>query len=150
MYAVIESGGKQYRLGPGDAISVEKIEGDVGQTVVFGKVLMVVDDEGSATLGNPVVEGVAVTAEILEHGRGKKIVVFKYKPKVNYRRKQGHRQPFTRVRVTAIGAPEPAAAPKRRSRKAAGPAEAQATAPVDAQASGEGQASAEEGKGGEA
>lgn len=116
MYAVVESGGKQYRLSPGEAVNVEKIEGEVGQTVVLGKVLLLVDDEGSATIGNPAVEGVDVTAEIVAHGRGRKIVVFKYKPKVNYRRKQGHRQPYTRVRVTGIGAPgapAPDAAPAR-------------------------------------
>jgi large subunit ribosomal protein L21 len=101
----VESGGKQYRLSPGDALNVERIEGEVGASVVLGKVLMVVDDEGAATIGSPVVDGVDVTAEILAHGRGRKSVVFKYKPKVNYRRKQGHRQPYTRVRVTAIGAP---------------------------------------------
>jgi large subunit ribosomal protein L21 len=138
MYAVVESGGKQYRLSPGDAVNLEKIEAEVGATVVLGKVLMVVDDEGAATIGNPVVEGVDVTAEILAHGRGRKIIVFKYKPKVNYRRKQGHRQPYTRVRVTAIGAPE-AAAPKRRTRKAAAPAAepaAEAVEPEGAQTTG--------------
>lgn len=126
MYAVVESGGKQYRLSPGEAVNVEKIEGEVGQTVVLGKVLLLVDDEGSATIGNPVVEGVDVTAEIVAHGRGRKIVVFKYKPKVNYRRKQGHRQPYTRVRVTGIGAsggPAPDAAP-------AESAEVETTAPT--------------------
>lgn len=126
MYAVVESGGKQYRLSPGEAVNVEKIEGEVGQTVVLGKVLLLVDDEGSATIGNPVVEGVDVTAEIVAHGRGRKIVVFKYKPKVNYRRKQGHRQPYTRVRVTGIGAP---GAPAPDAAREAG-AEVETTAPT--------------------
>ena len=108
MYALVETGGKQYRLSPGDAVNVEKLEGEVGTTVVLGKVLMVVADDGATTIGNPVVQGVDVTAEIVAHGRGRKIVVFKYKPKVNYRRKQGHRQPYTRVCVTAIGAYVPA------------------------------------------
>ena len=102
VYAVVETGGKQYRLSPGDAVNVEKLEGEVGTTVVLGKVLMVVADDGATTIGNPVVQGVDVTAEIVAHGRGRKIVVFKYKPKVNYRRRQGHRQDLTRVQVDRI------------------------------------------------
>jgi large subunit ribosomal protein L21 len=147
MYAVVESGGKQYRLSPGNAVNVERIEGEVGQSVTLGRVLMVVDDEGAATIGSPVVDGVCVTAEIVAHGRGRKIVVFKYKPKVNYRRKQGHRQPYTRVRVTAIGAPPEAPTPERRSGKAAAK---EPTAETPAVAEGQNAVEAEATKGGEA
>jgi large subunit ribosomal protein L21 len=105
MYAVVETGGKQYRLQPGDTVNVERIEGEVGQTVDLGRVLLVVGDDGAVTVGNPAVDNVRVAAEIVAHGRAAKILVFKYKPKVNYRRRQGHRQPYTRVRVVTIGAP---------------------------------------------
>lgn len=115
MYAVIETGGKQYRLAPGEAVNVEKLTGEVGDRVSLGQVLLVADDEGNVTVGNPFLEGVSIEAEIVVQGRGQKILVFKYKPKANYRRRQGHRQPYTRVRVVEIGAP--AQAPKRRARK---------------------------------
>ncbi|MCL6596647.1 MAG: 50S ribosomal protein L21 [Firmicutes bacterium] len=105
MYAVVETGGKQYRLAPGDTVTVERLRADVGASVDLGRVLLVVGDDGAVAVGTPTVEGARVRAEVLEHGRHRKILVFKYKPKVNYRRRQGHRQPYTRVRVTEIAWP---------------------------------------------
>ncbi len=101
MYAVIETGGKQYRVEEGDILSVEKLGVPEGESVVFDKVLMVSDEEG-IKVGQPYVEGAKVEGQLLFHGKGRKIIVFKYKPKKNYRRKQGHRQPFSRVEIKKI------------------------------------------------
>ena len=101
MYAVVETGGKQYRVEVGQTIDVERIRAEVGETVDLGRVLMVSTDEG-IRLGDPVVPGARVTASVLHHGRGDKIIVFRYRPKTRYRRKTGHRQPFTRVAVQSI------------------------------------------------
>lgn len=101
MYAIIETGGKQYRVQEGDIINVEKINAAEGQTVEVNKILAVVD-ENEALIGKPVVEGAKAVLKVLEHGKGKKILVFKYKPKKNYRKMQGHRQPYTRVIVEKI------------------------------------------------
>lgn len=103
MYAVIATGGKQYRVNVGDEIFIEKIEGEAGDSVTFGEVLAVSDDAG-LRVGAPTLEGAAVEAEIVKQGKGKKIVIFKYKAKKGYRRKNGHRQPYTRVRIAAINA----------------------------------------------
>ena len=100
-YAVIQTGGKQYRVATGDTIRVESIPGDVGDTVELIDVRMV-SSEGDVTLGRPTVDGARVVTEISESGKGKKIVVFKYKPKVRYRRKKGHRQLYTDLTVTDI------------------------------------------------
>ena len=100
-YAVIQTGGKQYRVAAGDTIRVESLPGDIGDTVELTDVRMV-STEGSVTLGTPTVEGARVVTEISESGKGKKIVVFKYKSKVRYRRKKGHRQQFTDLTVTDI------------------------------------------------
>jgi large subunit ribosomal protein L21 len=100
-YAVIQTGGKQYRVATGDTIRVESIPGDVGDTVELTDVRMVSSD-GDVTLGAPTVDGARVVTEISESGKGKKIVVFKYKPKVRYRRKKGHRQLYTDLTVTDI------------------------------------------------
>ena len=89
MYAVIETGGKQYKVQEGDVLFLEKISSEEGETVVFDKVLAVSEGE-EFTVGTPTVEGASVTAKVLGHGKGRKIIVFKYKPKKNYRRKQGH------------------------------------------------------------
>ncbi|HIU25227.1 MAG TPA: 50S ribosomal protein L21 [Candidatus Copromorpha excrementigallinarum] len=102
MYAVIETGGKQYRVQNGDKISVEKLNGEEGGKVVFDKVLVLGEGE-SAEVGTPYIEGTTVEGKILESGKGKKIVIFKYKAKKDYRKKQGHRQPYTLVEITAIG-----------------------------------------------
>ena len=100
-YAVVQTGGKQYRVATGDTIRVESIPGDVGDTVELTDVRMVSSD-GDVTLGTPTVEGARVVTEISESGKGKKIVVFKYKSKVRYRRKKGHRQLYTDLTVTDI------------------------------------------------
>ena len=101
MYAIIKTGGKQYRVQEGDSIFVEKIAGEVDSEVVFDQVLAVVKD-GDVTFGTPVVAGSKVTAKVLKQGKEKKILVFKYKAKSNYRRRQGHRQPFTKVVIEKI------------------------------------------------
>jgi large subunit ribosomal protein L21 len=101
MYAIIETGGKQYCVREGDTLCVEKLAAEAGEEVVFDRVLLI-GAEGGVKVGQPVVPGVRVVARVLNQGRGKKIIVFKYKPKKNYRRKQGHRQPYTRVLVEKI------------------------------------------------
>ena len=98
MYAIIKTGGKQYRVQEGDNIFVEKLASDVDSEVVFDQVLAVVND-GDVKVGTPVVEGAKVTAKVLEQGKEKKIRIFKYKAKSNYRRRQGHRQPYTKVTI---------------------------------------------------
>jgi len=103
MYAIIQTGGKQYRVQEGDVLRVEKLDVEAGQTVEVKDVLAVAKD-GQVKVGTPVVEGAKAVLKVLEHGKGKKIIVFKYKPKKNYRRKQGHRQPFSKVIVEKIEA----------------------------------------------
>lgn len=100
MYAIVKTGGKQYCVEEGKKISVEKLDAEVGAEVVFDQVLLVAGDD--VKVGAPVVAGAKVTAKVLEQGKGKKIRIFKYKAKSNYRRRQGHRQPFTKVEVTKI------------------------------------------------
>ncbi|HHY82637.1 MAG TPA: 50S ribosomal protein L21 [Clostridiales bacterium] len=101
MYAVIKTGGKQYKVQEGDIIRVEKLDVEEGSVVKFEEVLALSDDNG-LKVGTPVVEGAVVEGNVLKQGKGKKIIVFKYKPKKNYRRKQGHRQPFTQIQITKI------------------------------------------------
>jgi large subunit ribosomal protein L21 len=101
MYAILETGGKQYKVRPGDTLQVEKLPGDAGDTVELDRVLMVADDEAVA-VGKPLVEGAKVLAEVVGQGRGPKIIVFKYKAKVRYRRKTGHRQSLTTLRIMGI------------------------------------------------
>lgn len=101
MYAIIETGGKQYRVQEGDTIYIEKVNGNEGDKVSFDKVLLVSTEE-EVKVGKPYVEGAAVNATVLEHGKGKKIIVFKYKSKKDYRKKQGHRQPYTKVKIEKI------------------------------------------------
>jgi large subunit ribosomal protein L21 len=103
MYAVVAAGGKQYKVREGDTLRVEKIPGDVGSAVAFDKVLMYSDGE-TVSVGQPVLENVAVTGHIIEQGKAKKIIVFKYKRRKRYRRKQGHRQQFTAVKIDSIQA----------------------------------------------
>jgi len=100
MYAVIRTGGKQYRVEPGDKLRVEKLPGEVGAAVSFDA-LLVADGE-KVDVGRPTVAGVKVEGEVVRHGRGKKIIVFKFRRRKNYRKKQGHRQAFTEVKVTGI------------------------------------------------
>ena len=98
MYAVIETGGKQYRVQEGDTVFIEKINTEEGDTIDFSKVLLIAKDE-DLVVGKPYVEGSKVEATVLEQGKAKKIVVFKYKSKKNYSKKQGHRQPYTKVKI---------------------------------------------------
>ena len=101
MYAIIQTGGKQYKVEVGDQIMVEKLESDVNAEVSF-ETLLVADDCG-VKVGKPVLSGVVVRGKVLEHGKGKKVVVFKYKPKKDTRTKRGHRQPYTKVEILSIG-----------------------------------------------
>jgi large subunit ribosomal protein L21 len=101
MYAVVQTGGKQYRLSVGDSVRVEKLAGEPGEVINLPEVLMVGDGE-QVSVGSPTIEGACVKAEILAHGRDKKIRVFKMKRRKKYRRTQGHRQSFTQLRVTDI------------------------------------------------
>lgn len=102
MYAIIETGGKQYRVSPGDVIEVERLESEPGGEVAIGRVLAVGEGE-ALRVGAPLVDGATVVARVLAHGRGRKIRGFKYKAKVNYRKRFGHRQPFTRLRIESVG-----------------------------------------------
>ncbi len=101
MYAVIKTGGKQYRVAQGDRLRVEKLAGNVGDSVTLGEVLLVGSGEG-IKIGMPVVSGAKVEAKIIAQDRGEKIIIFKFRRRKNYRRKTGHRQPFTALEVTAI------------------------------------------------
>ena len=101
MYAIIQTGGKQYKVQVGDEVLVEKLDVVDGATVVLD-VLLVSDDAG-IRVGKPIVEGVAVKAKVLEQVKGDKVVVFKYKPKKDFRKKQGHRQPYTKLEILSIG-----------------------------------------------
>ena len=105
MYAVIQTGGKQYRVEPGKTVVVEKLAGDAGAAVVFDQVLLVSSgDGGSVTIGKPTVAGAKVTGQIVEQGRGKKLTVFKFRLRKNYVRRNGHRQDYTAVKIAAIEA----------------------------------------------
>jgi large subunit ribosomal protein L21 len=101
MYAVVNTGGKQYKVQKGETLRIEKIPGEVGSQVTFDKVLMVADGE-NVRLGQPLLEKAAVMASIVEQDKAKKILVFKYKRRKRYRRKQGHRQPYTAIRIDGI------------------------------------------------
>ena len=103
MYAVIKTGGKQYCVTPGEQLQVEKIPGEVGDAVTFDQVLLTSDGE-AVQVGRPFIENAKVVAKIARHGKGRKIVVFKYKRRKNYRRKRGHRQPFTLIKIENIEA----------------------------------------------
>lgn len=118
MYAIIQTGGKQYRVQEGDEFKVEKLEANVGDKVVFDEVVVVGGDK--LVVGTPFVEGYAVTAEVLEQGKNDKVIIYKYKAKKDERTKNGHRQPYTLVKVTGIGAGK---APAKKAAKAEAPAE---------------------------
>ncbi len=126
MYAVIKTGGKQYKVVAGERLKVEKIVGDVGATVVIDKVLMISDD-ANTTIGSPLISGATVSATVLSHGRADKVMIFKFRRRKHYRKTQGHRQSFTEIQIgeiLAAGASAEKAAPKATKAKAAKVAEA--------------------------
>ena len=101
MYAIIETCGKQYKVSEGDVVFFEKLEAEEGKNVKFDKVILVSDGK-KVEVGTPYVKGAKVEGKVIAHGKAKKIIVFKYKAKKNYRRKQGHRQPYTKVEITSV------------------------------------------------
>ena len=101
MNAIIVTGGKQYKVAEGDVLFIEKLEQEAGDVVKFEQVLAIIDGE-EATFGAPVVEGASVEAKVLKNGKGKKIRIFTYNPKKGYRKRQGHRQPYTKVEITKV------------------------------------------------
>ena len=127
MYAIIESCGKQYKVAEGDVVFFEKLDVEEGKKVTFDKVILVSND-GKIEVGTPNVKGVKVEGKVVSHGKGKKIRVYKYKAKKNYRRTQGHRQPYTKVEITKVAV----AAPKAKAETAeAGAGSDQSTEPSD-------------------
>ncbi len=116
MYAVIETGGKQYRVQEGDVITVEKLNAEAGQVVTFDKVL-VLGEGKDVKVGTPYLDA-AVTGTVVENGKAQKVIIFKYKAKKDYRKKQGHRQPYTMVKIESLTGEAPKAAPKAEAPKA--------------------------------
>ena len=102
MYAIVRAGGKQYKVRAGEMLDIDRIDAELGSTIELGEVLAFSAGEGEFTVGTPLVAGATVRAKVLGHHKGDKIIVFKYKPKVRYRRKLGHRQHYTRVRIAEI------------------------------------------------
>ncbi len=132
MFAVVETGGKQYKVAKDDVIKVEKLQGEAGSTITFDKILLVGDDKG-VKVGTPTVDGVVVSAQVLEQTRGDKIIIFKKRRRQNSRRKNGHRQYLTVLRITDIGDGKKAAPKKaevKSDAKAAPKAAAAKTAPA--------------------
>ena len=103
MQAIIVTGGKQYKVAQGDTLFIEKLEAEAGAEITFDQVLAILNED-KATFGAPTVEGASVVATLVKNGKGKKIRVFKYNPKKGYRKRQGHRQPYTKVQISAINA----------------------------------------------
>jgi len=103
MYAIVKTGGKQYKVAQGDVLFVEKLEANEGDVVTLDQVLAVAGENG-LTVGAPVVEGATITAKVVAQGKAKKVIVYKYKAKKDYRRKQGHRQPYTKLVIESINA----------------------------------------------
>ena len=101
MYAIIETGGKQYKVAEGDTLRVELLQGEPEQNIEIEKILAI-ENNGQMTIGAPYVEGAKVVCKVVEHGKAKKVVVFHYKPKKNIRKKNGHRQPFTKLQIEKI------------------------------------------------
>ena len=129
MFAVIRTGGKQYRVAPNDVIEIEKIAGNPGDIVELGEVLLLGGGDGSPKAGAPLIAGAAVAAEVVEQGRGEKIIVFKKKRRKGYRRTKGHRQLLTTIRITEILTDG-----KKPSKQAASPQPKKAEKPVEAKA----------------
>lgn len=103
MYAVIKTGGKQYRVIPGERLKVEKLDGEVGSDVTLDQVLVVADGE-NVTIGSPIILGASVKAKVLSHGRGDKVMIFKFRRRKHYRKTQGHRQSYTEIQIENIAA----------------------------------------------
>lgn len=104
MYAILNTGGKQYKVSEGDILKVEKLVADVDTTLEFTDILAVANDEGEITIGAPMVDGAKIVAKVIGHGKAKKVIVFKFKAKKDYRKKQGHRQAFTKILIEKIEA----------------------------------------------
>jgi large subunit ribosomal protein L21 len=104
VYAIIRTGGKQYRVKPGDVVRVERLEGEVGSSVTLGDVLLLAGEDGAPRVGSPLLDGVSVQGTVVEQDRDAKVRVFKYKKRKHYRRTRGHRQSFTAVRIDAVQA----------------------------------------------
>jgi len=104
MYAVLQTGGKQYKVSEGDVIFVEKLDAEVDSVLELNSLLAVSKEDGTLLVGSPVVEGASLSAKVLAQGKAKKVIVFKYKSKKDYRRKQGHRQPYTKLQIEKINA----------------------------------------------
>ncbi len=102
MYAIIEACGKQYKVAEGDVVFFEKLDAEEGKKVKFDNVILVSENNGKVEIGNPYVKGAKVEGKVVSHGKAKKILVYKYKAKKNYRRTQGHRQPYTKVEITSV------------------------------------------------
>ena len=102
MYAIIEACGKQYKVAQGDVVFFEKLDAEEGKKIKFDHVILVSSEDGKVEIGNPYVKGAKVEGKVVSHGKAKKILVYKYKAKKNYRRTQGHRQPYTKVEITAV------------------------------------------------
>jgi large subunit ribosomal protein L21 len=103
MYAIVQTGGKQYKVSEGEILKVEKLAGEAGDKITLDQILMVKDENGTK-IGAPLVKDARIIAEVIEQGRAKKIVVYKYKKRKNYRRKQGHRQSYTKIKIETIEA----------------------------------------------
>ena len=116
MYAIIESCGRQYKVAEGDVVFFEKLDAEEGKKVTFDKVILVSNDK-KIEVGAPYVKGIKVEGKVVSHGKGKKILVYKYKAKKNYRRTQGHRQPYTKVEITKIKMPAEKAEAKETAAK---------------------------------
>jgi len=133
MYAVVDSGGKQYRVEPGSTLVVDRLRAEAGATVTFDRVLLIADDEG-ITVGTPTVDGASVLGTVVQHERGPKIIVFRFRPKAHYRRRTGHRSELTRIRIdeiaTASGGRKAAAATPAMKRAAKTPAKRAAKTPA--------------------
>lgn len=126
MFAIIETGGKQYKVAEGDIIRVELLDAEADSTIEIDKVLAIYNDK-ELKIGTPYVDGAKVSCKVLEHGKAKKVLVFRYKPKKNERTKNGHRQPYTALEITSLGI-------KKRATRKAKPVEAPAEAPAEAAA----------------
>ncbi len=120
MYAVIKTGGKQYRVAAGDKLKVEKLAGEVGSDITLDQVLMLADGD-NVTIGAPLIDGASVQAKVLAHGRGDKVMIFKFRRRKHYRKTQGHRQSYTEIQIGDIGASadKPAKASKAKAKTAA-------------------------------